>query len=455
MTIRKYALPAFIIISLVLFSCGQGVTVRDYLRRLPKNDPNPISPYNEERLYKKVVAAFEAEQYFKAFDLLAEYSRTFDESSYDIKVNLMLAETIPVVLQRDAAYIETYYRKAYRGKKDAETIEAFLTNAFEAMGIVIVSNIPTYNNRHLLFIHDYDGYSGLKDDAYYLYTKRSMTEIDGPDSSTKAFMTNVRLLKRFVDRYPTSEFIMALDTNETYFGYREAIVGRMSASERKEYAQAMKAVNTATQTLTPETNAKAYVAGRSVRMRNRLPNESAVPERERYMYTFQHYNIVTVLRETRQYVHYRRAYVRWSLVKVDMGDGEIIGWTATDFLKPVSDIADDEGLIDEFNHALLLKNRGEYIAAAEALAQFIAGREENYFTDKAYYLLWEANAAIGALATSKDSEYYQYVKAHEKFYVYDRSMNALRCSNMIYEILSIQFPESAYKFQVNNQFSGE
>lgn len=428
--------------------------------RLPLKDDNPHSPYNEYKAYSRILDEYEAGSIIKAFEGLTDFFELYTESEHEFELTDIYARLIPRLLAQSNDYPAHFFRMRYeggtneQGTNEAEPLSMhdFIEGKLDELGIEYKDGAFRYNYIHYRNIAKSKKHSAVKDDAYYKYIMHQAQTFSNGEFNPDKFYDNLKLVEVFAENFPTSMRMKEMLAENDILPKSNEHIQELSKWRKIEAKDKIHDINDLIDELKTETNFYAYPTGIDVRMRDAIPSIGKSRSKSRYVYILSDYNIVKVHRIKKRYNSYKRKNEYWAIVELETSEGSIFGWTFYELLHPVKEDIPDRSDISEFMEAMKLKERKRYIQAADAFSKFLLENEKSYLTDKAYYQLWEVNTMISALTSSRFSRFAAYVRKFDKYFVYDEQRGIFRSSNLIYEIMKRETPNSHYLFKVNNRF---
>lgn len=463
---KKY-LFIFIMVVLSIYGCKRkklvkaievnGVKDSNYnnlntlLRTLPnKDDKNSESSYVEINSFLLGRDAVMSKRYKEGFDILASFLDIYPSSFYEPEASYLLGLATINMLESEPSYIETVYKRINEEAKkrskdsssDRDTEEFSMAEVYKNLGITSKDGKLTFNGAPLSRIaRDTSSTFLLKDYAYFFSISNRFSKIEGEEDKNK-FISNVKLLTQFSDRYRTSHLQEIILTNTEYFPNH--LPFNLNRTEYKEYSETIDTVNDRIKDIYPRLNEYAYVIGNGIIIRDRIPTTTSGTEKE--LYVLNNYEYVKVLNRKTVKNTRTREEDNWLLVEYDTYYGPVIGWSYAQYFTNDNNLSE---VFEIFRSAMKEYNQYNYLEASDLYSKVLS-YPKNYFTDKAAYLLWRVNNKIAELVTSKNNEYYDYVVAYPKYFYYNTSTSTLHSSTLLYNYLIKVMPDSQYKFKISS-----
>lgn len=473
MKILKRKKAFFILIAIlsifIFVSCKDKVKVKgveageDYnnlntfLRSLPRAQIEKAqSPYNEMTTFLKGRDEIAAGKYKEGFETLARFLYTYPSSYYESEATYLLGEAVIYMVKSNPGYISEFYSKLNKegivegesDEKDMQPENFSLKEIYNKLGIRESEGSYYFNGAPFSrIVRDTENTFPLKDFAYYFSIENRFSVIESPEDK-EAFITNVRLISQFSDRYRTSVLQEAILNNKSYFP--STLPFSLTVKEKKSYDDTIRTVENRIEDIRPETEKSVYVIGNGIIVRDRIPAISTNTEKE--LYKLYNYDFVTILKETNVYNRKARENENWVLVRYDTYYGPIIGWSYAQYM---TNDSSNNDVFSNYKIAMTSYNNYDYLKASDFFSYILSYPETNYFTDKSAYFLWKVNNKIGELVSSKDSTYYKYVLSYPKYFYYNTNSSVLQSSTLLYNYLIKIMPESPYRFVISSDSDTE
>ncbi len=445
----------FILLSIFILSCDKkneeteedGETLI-YLKNLVKEeDASALGAYNELNYFLQARDDFYEQRYKSSFNALLKVLYYYSPSSYEAEALYLIGQIIPIIIKEEPTYIQESYENIYSQmtNNSQSDEELSIENFYSFLGLEYKDNKFKYNGEPLKRILDDESVSLIpKDDIYYYLSKQRYQKIEDEDDKNN-FLLNIHRLSFLSDMYRTSDIQKFIFDNENYFP--KNLPFKLSYNENKKYNDLVKKLEERVENITPEINEKSYVTGDKVRIRDRVPKSSI--DDGPTLYYLNNYDTVEVLRRFKRKQKGKSEEDEWLLIKYDSPYGEIIGFSYAKYFEDANKI--DEKLYNIFSTAVTNYYSHKYIDAANGFSYVLSQDSTNYFTDKACYLLWKVNNAIGPLVTSKQTLYYDYAKKHPNYFMYDEDKGILKSSMLLYSYLVSIMPDSTLKFKISGE----
>lgn len=424
----------------------------DYLNRLPAREAGGVTPYREFSYLQEGRRQFHAHNYRAAFEQFETLLTRVPDTDYEAEAMYHLVIIMPKLLESGTSYFSNYFAAEYTRGKYTNTREAFIASRFASAGIRVSPSGPSYSYTHVRSIVAGESFFPAKDGAYAMMLSNDMYIFTDGETNKFKFLSNTVALGRLSERFPASAIAPAWLADERLFPARAAHERLFSARERYEYTAVMRAVIPACEHIKPDTNIDAVVTATTVRLRDRITGGYAEFQNDKTILMLNDYDFVTILRIVSRPVPMHRTNEQWAFLETQTPYGPARGWTYLRYVTPLASISADAKVVADFRKGLRNYYDHEYVKAAEAFSLFLSRHGTNYFTDKACYLLWQANNIIGSYISSRNNEYYRYARRYPLSFIYDRKANTLRASNLLYRYLNSVMSNSEYRFKINNDF---
>lgn len=434
-------------------ACSKGpASVYDYLNRLPLNEGDNITTLKEYRYFMDGRRAARAGKGREAFTALYRLLEDVPDTDYEAEALYWLARTMPALVSEDIAFITNFFARDFAHTKRKESREAFTARVMRRYGVVVSSNTASWNGSLWTSLIANEALFPAKDLAFISALTNNRSAFTNGMTNTKYFISNLTMLHALAKRFPTSVHLERLYSDGAFLPERERHDALLTHYERAACTAMRKDIERAIDDMRAETNFDAAMTAVTVRLRDRMGSESVYIPADRTIMLLNDYDFVTVRRIAEKKLLYLRTNEVWALIDVDTPFGTARGWTYLKYMTPITNAVRSDRERADFRKALALYNEHECIAAAEAFSAFLRRYPSGYLTDKACYLLWQANTMIGSLTTSKNNPYFRYVRRYPLYFIYDKKGEILRSSNLLYHFLMGAATNSEYRFKINNDY---
>ena len=434
-------------------ACSKGpASVYDYLNRLPLNEGDNITTLKEYRYFMDARRAARANNGREAFKLFYRLLEDVPDTDYEAEALYWIARAIPGIIAGENAFVTNFFSREFAHTKRKESRELYTSRVMRRFGIIAGTNGVSWNGNPWLSLVANEALFPAKDFACITAFTNGRSLFTNGMTNVRHFMSNLTLLHTLSKKFPTSILLERLYADESFLPEPERHDGVLTQYERSACMRMRRDVERTIDDMRAETNYHAVVTAVTVRLRDRMGSESVYIPSDRTIMLLNDYDFVTVRRIVEKKLHYLRTNEVWALIDVDTPFGTARGWTYLKYMMPISNVIRSDREQADFRKALALYNDHECIAAAEAFSSYLKRYPEGYLTDKACYLLWQANMMIGSLVTSKNNPYFRYVRRYPLYFIYDKKGDILRSSNLLHHFLMGTMTNSEYRFKINNDY---